>query len=472
MKGSLVKHLKNKRCIPVQIRKVNSGKASLPGSWKSFKSKSVDQLAEDAAIAKEQFRTLGGMLKDETVKSTPKVIKANRKPSERSREVFHDSNDSDWYDNDSYDNAEKSKIDEVKVNDESDSKTLPIDIKREPDDVTGDLKPIPMMKIEIKMEPIENSEHEGLYYIPQDVFAFDNFSNPNESMNPSVVLEKLDYGTLMEWQKRNSPRPERSTIHQVRQKRIFKDKYMEKYKAMKKSNLTCDDCGHCFNKKWQLKEHIYEHGRSWTYKNFPCRKCKEEFFFRDSLKFHMKQMHSNKTFNNNQKQHHGQPFVCDMCGNFYNSYTSISSHLKIVHKKSADFCCHICPSQFKTKVYLQRHVEDVHEKIMRFQCNFCGKFFKRKHQVKEHEKLHNDPVGCPVVGCGKMVRNLKTHIKQVHEMIKKPEQACCSECGQLINIHNMQHHIDRIHRRIPIPGKVYPCILCEETFNRADDLRR
>lgn len=108
----------------------------------------------------------------------------------------------------------------------------------------------------------------------------------------------------------------------------------------------------------------------------------------------------------------------------------------------------------------------------RFVCKVCGKFFRRKHQVKEHEQLHNDPTPCTV--CGKLVKNLRTHIKQVHETApkRKSEFQCCVECGQMVSIYNMQHHIDRIHRKLPIPGKIYPCVHCAVTFVRMNDLRR
>lgn len=73
-----------------------------------------------------------------------------------------------------------------------------------------------------------------------------------------------------------------------------------------------------------------------------------------------------------------------------------------------------------------------------------------------------------------MVRNIKTHVRQVHIIApqKKIEYQVCPDCGKMVAVSNMKHHIARIHQKEPIPGKLYPCIQCTETFLRVDDLRR
>lgn len=480
LKGSLVKHLKNNRCIPVQVRKVQLGKTILLGlSKKALMNKTVDQLHEESIIAKEQFRALGGVLKD-----NPSRAKKPKKIFKKEEEVFSDISE-ESSSSESEDDVSKTENEEVKIKVESDIDKIPtsqIKIKQDSEE------PIPMMKIEIKMEPLEDEEDDA-NFILQDhsIFVVDNYEHKStdkneqldDDLNPKVMLEKLDYNTLLRWQKvkKESNYNYESTRKTSRPLRLFQDRYVEKYKKERRKreqpNLVCDECGENFYSKSLLKEHVYGHSHKYG-KDSYCDLCGANFFFQRSLQIHKTEVHNKKMYTKvlPKRVPNDLPacFICDICGNEYSSYASITGHLKIVHKKIADFCCHICPAKFKTRVYLERHIEDVHEKIMRYQCKVCGKCFKRKYQVKEHENAHNDPVPCNV--CGKMVRNLRTHIKNIHEVHRTVEKACCVECGKMVSIYSLQLHIDRKHKKLPIAGKSYPCEQCPEIFTRSDDLRR
>jgi hypothetical protein len=439
-RGALAKHLKNNRCIPYQVRKVQSGKTVLLGVPKA-KNKTVDQLQEEADIAKEQFRAMGGVLKD-----NPSRAKKKKKiPKSIEEQPFSD-------------HGELNSDEEIKAEIESDKFFQNSKVKSDPDE------PLPMVRIEIKVEP---QEEEQKNFILQDhsIFVYDHYESQKvqkieDDLNPIVVLEKLDSQTLLKWQKPKKIKAESESFEKVsRLHRLYKDIYMERIEQKKKTTLTCDECGEVFNNKALLKEHVYGH----NYKHgtdYFCDLCDAEFFFKRSLQHHKRDVHCEKI-----------NFICDLCGNKYYSYPSITYHLTIVHMKIADFRCPICPSKsFKTRANLNRHDRLVHQKIMRFQCNICGKFFQTKEQVKVHEKCHNDPVPCHI--CGKLVRNLNNHVKQVHETDRKAQQSCCVECGKMVKSYNIQFHIDRIHRKLPIPGKIYPCVQCSETFSRSDDLRR
>lgn len=351
MRGSLVKHLKNNRCIPVAVRKVHSGKATLVRSSK-LSNKSFDQLTEEARIAKEQFREMGGLLSNENASGDEGkefLVKKKRKSDSKRDFDFIDDQNSE----DDSDDSTTSSLDDK------------ISIKMEPVEVEIDASPIksshdmlethPMVKIEIKMEPDDEIETEGCVALPQHEF-FD-LGNHFDNLNPAVLLQRLDHDN------KESTKKKKVTTERVRRiPRIKRFKSLNRSCFVPGMSFVCDFCGVSFEKKTRLREHLQEH-KDLTRSRHRCTRCGEEFEMRNSLKKHLRDAHDinfNETFRNTS-----DPFICDMCGKHFVNYTAISAHLRITHKKIADFHCHICPAKFKTRMYVERHIEDVHEKIFR-----------------------------------------------------------------------------------------------------------
>lgn len=378
MRGSLVKHQKNNRCIPVAVRKVHSGKATLERSSK-LSNKSFDQLAEEARIAKEQFREMGGLLNNENALSSGEESKEFVKKRKRKSAYKKDlEEDFDFIDDDdnNFDSEEDSEKNEWQ-DDSTSAHEDKVTIKMEPVELEIDASPVknnqahdildthPMIKVEIKMEP-----HDDDYVaLPQHEF-FDlgnRYTTIDKTPKLSVLLEQLNCNNLSsDWQL-TKKRQKKVTERVKRIPRIRRFKSLNRSCFVPGMSFVCDFCGVSFEKKTRLREHLQEH-KDLIRLRHRCTHCGEDFEMRNSLRKHLRDVHDLNF--NDALRNTTDPFICDLCGKHFSNFTAISAHLRITHKKIADFHCHICPAKFKTRMYVERHIEDVHERIFRYENTY------------------------------------------------------------------------------------------------------
>ena len=75
-------------------------------------------------------------------------------------------------------------------------------------------------------------------------------------------------------------------------------------------------------------------------------------------------------------------FVCELCGNAYNTEYNLREHTLYVHSNERNYKCSKCEKSFKAKNALIRH-EQVHNERRSYSCH-CGKSYKRQSHLNRH----------------------------------------------------------------------------------------
>lgn len=123
-----------------------------------------------------------------------------------------------------------------------------------------------------------------------------------------------------------------------------------------------------------------------TIRSYICSICQAPFYHKDDLNDHM-------------DGHRSGPFICQVCGNIYQSSAQkescVQGHVSRVErasKKKRDtwYTCDQCGKQYNRREAFKDHV-DTHNPDRRYDCPICGKPFynsntKRQHVFKVHKK--------------------------------------------------------------------------------------
>lgn len=256
-------------------------------------------------------------------------------------------------------------------------------------------------------------------------------------------------------------------------------------------------------------------------KPFQCIACKEQFWKKTELMFHM---HHNRARYDHQ-------FQCDICGSYFPLKHSLLIHIRAHKKQLARLRCQHCSRSFDRPVFLQNHIRAkhsnltgrgppekpypcalcskryyttcqlnehiklVHEKTPAGSCTECGKEFVTLARLAVHMKLHNADKGLPCDQCTKTFVNrfaLAKHRDSVHAVERKfkcgvcahtfksevdlkchsafhtkPPKFVCQFCGQ-------KYHREiewREHTYIHTGQRPYSCNYCEKDFTRRQQLR-
>ena len=101
------------------------------------------------------------------------------------------------------------------------------------------------------------------------------------------------------------------------------------------------------------------------------------------------------------------------CEEMFKSKQIAAKHLKRVHLGQKDQCP-ICSEWLKN---LSSHLVQVHQMGKKHMCDECGKVFYKGHDLKVHiEKVHEGKKHtCPE--CGKTVAKIKDHMKSIHGVL-------------------------------------------------------
>ena len=184
----------------------------------------------------------------------------------------------------------------------------------------------------------------------------------------------------------------------------------------KETQLTCHRCGEFFARRQQYSAHMKQHD------NYSCSLCSKSFSSKKRLKFHKNKEHGEgakpsgdvckagikeeptkaknwkksfrcgfcsfentnykKIVRHERKHKNFRKFVCELCGNAFNSEHNLKEHTTYVHMDERNFKCEKCDKSFKARNALIRH-EQVHNESRLFLCP-CGKSYKRQSHLNRH----------------------------------------------------------------------------------------
>ena len=293
-------------------------------------------------------------------------------------------------------------------------------------------------------------------------------------------------------------------------------------------SFACDQCPYTAHAQRYLNEHLKlfhdpsKHSKEWRPHKIPV-KTEEEFetcsecnqpVRKGKLVVHYKRSHGTLP-----PGYESGTFMCDQCPAELRSKKSLLNHIKVVHDedKPLKYTCHECQLDFSGSRYLICHYKKVHGEIppefrdqKQYLCDQCPDVFLTKHSLhlhtlRKHPNENDKPIPkrvykkkdkiskCP--HCEKTFRcdrNLKEHIKVVHEKVTPFEcdqctrkfglkrtlhshkqivhaKVNCEECGQEIyNSFELKRHKASVHGIVP--SNVFHCQHCPLFFRSEKNL--
>ena len=144
--------------------------------------------------------------------------------------------------------------------------------------------------------------------------------------------------------------------------------------ANDKINYKCTECHISFLTDGELKLHIKDHNLI----------CKNDF----NCKLCSMNLRNKHAYENHMSENHNQKFICQTCGNMYDSRRNLRSHLRS-HNLIKKYKCtnEGCDKSFRHHHHLTNHLR-VHSKNSPFICNECDQTFRQKYALTLHKKKH------------------------------------------------------------------------------------
>ncbi|KAH9627739.1 hypothetical protein HF086_017282 [Spodoptera exigua] len=242
----------------------------------------------------------------------------------------------------------------------------------------------------------------------------------------------------------------------------------------------CTYCDYACRDTSTIRKHIERHmGIS---KDFPCSLCNKIFKRKDTLQFHLDEVH----FELNPRK-----FPCELCDKMFKTKNSLNVHNNAVHKKSNRVNCEICGVEIsKTNVlaHLRRHVNLrpykcsyrscrrrfkikgdlkkhllIHYPDRQYNCTYCNRRFPRKSRLNEHIAMHLRGYRVQCDYCSEMFSSkmrLAKHIRRGHGPNSK--KYICDVCGIIISSRRgIIRHLQYGHGT----ENDVLCQLCKKIFN-------
>uniref|UniRef100_A0A1B0CGC8 Putative zn finger n=1 Tax=Lutzomyia longipalpis TaxID=7200 RepID=A0A1B0CGC8_LUTLO len=172
-------------------------------------------------------------------------------------------------------------------------------------------------------------------------------------------------------------------------------------------------------------------------------------------------------------------YQCSECDESFQNHYYLTKH-KATHLDSKDTMCSICNHEFSTKQNLKRHIEDIHEKVEKvredkaYQCNQCPLTFKNHYYLTKHQGIHTTVKKnvCPICGQEYSTKqNLRRHIEDIHEKVKKAkgkDSYSCNQCDMTFK----NHYFLTKHRAVHLVSKKNVCTHCNQVYSTKQNLRR
>ena len=242
-----------------------------------------------------------------------------------------------------------------------------------------------------------------------------------------------------------------------------------KYKTVRKRNLTahmnshnadhkakkysfqCSICDFVSRRKDDLRYHIQEaHTDNPNY--FKCYKCEYQSIRKRYLASHL------KTHNTDVK------YECNLCDAKLKSLDTLSLHKRSIHK-GIKFDCNICDKSFTQQSHLMSHKKSVHPDILKLppiECDICSKLLKNREYLYKHKKRFHLTVYSDCKDCGRRLKseNLRHHVRTYHE--GRPFLSC-NQCDfKTKQNSNLKTHMINVHSMV----KRVKCELCSHEFSK------
>ena len=256
------------------------------------------------------------------------------------------------------------------------------------------------------------------------------------------VLSEKEY-----WENLDETRYEETISCQYCSRMFFDKQKKERHvKIVHEKNpdflFSCNDCDRAFGSKQALKYHI-ESFHEEIDLEIPCTICEKSFKMNHNLDEHMREVHSNLTFN------------CELCFAEFKRQSNLNHHYKVTHDTQIN------------KLYLN----DDPSIIEYFECDFCDKLYREKRTLNHHIKVVHKKDEQPLLECDECkfstieVKTLNHHKRTTHalQLLSKHR---CDYCNFSTNQKKtLTRHLKSVHGNAK-----YSCDDCDYITNRKDAL--
>lgn len=391
------------------------------------KSVTKDEQEEISRVAKEQFLSLGGKLKNAR-KEKPEVNTRSKK--KRLKFVEEDSAIVVEY-LEEFSEEVKPALDEVsKILAERKSNRLST-IKSKVKKNSTKRKTIPSINTRVVVEKMQSTVEDDPEVLKKSRIS--NHVSGFQTSNPQFVCDVCAFQTS------------RKAALQVHLKMQHP-----------KENLSC--CSQKFKKKTDFNRHQrLAHSVSWKRKTLMmtseavCDICGSTVQTLSDLRNHMKQHMKTKS--------------CNFC---HKTIQNVTKHIKEVHETDRTFVCPICSAGFKSRSNLKNHIKTHEEPSV---CPICQKLLPNmERHLQWHKRPKAAPHRCPQ--CNKSCSTkqaVQEHIHRIHEKMPLGKSYTCPVC----KLNFIRNHDLRRHAFIHYQGRIFNCDFpsCNEMFKSAFKLQ-
>lgn len=225
-------------------------------------------------------------------------------------------------------------------------------------------------------------------------------------------------------------------------------------------NIKCSQCNFVTAHIRRLKLHIVNQHENKIEKIIPCNFCSKKFKHRYALEYHINRRHKCElnfpcdfpgckwTFhtrvekrNHSKNVHEPKTIICDICGNYYSTYSMLKKH-KSIHEEFK-YPCQECNVKCRTRNLLNVHIKRKHTFQKDHKCETCGESFFRAQELSHHIALTHLGIryGCTVAGCTSSLSRKDaylTHLKSHTNLTPEEKKEVLAKLKEFVEKHNLK----------------------------------
>jgi len=161
-----------------------------------------------------------------------------------------------------------------------------------------------------------------------------------------------------------------------------------------------------------------------------------------------------------------------MCRQSFHRKAELDSHYISEHNKKNAVECPHCHKLFKSS--LKIHILEAHREI-KYSCDTCEKQFNTLRSLTRHNKIVHQGLKlcadkyteCKVCGIRILDRKLNSHI-EIHHLLPEKFSVPCPLCPSRVRF--LPYHLNTVHPKVNVRRDLYNCRRCSRYFISCEDL--
>lgn len=230
--------------------------------------------------------------------------------------------------------------------------------------------------------------------------------------------------------------------------------------------MECSICMKIFKSNESRRRHMQLHSADPS-RSHHCLICNKAFTVRRYLMSHVRTSHKNPKVRSEKLPKIQKSVTCQICQKVFDKQGTFNKHMKCHNKEPPRYMCDCCGQEFESRHILRRHLSSEHKISKKFvKCNLCQKIIPKKRE-DEHLKFHNGQKEHQCEICGNQYVTeglLNTHKKRQHAGLKYE----CDICSDSFDQPKKLLH----HRRSHAQPMELHCSVCNLGFFNARSLNK